>query len=100
MKKVTEGTFDMFVFTATLTMSSWFASTKATVTIAPARTWYGRLRGPALPINGGVLRKEIVLMDLVQAGGLEKYVTELVRKSLNAPQAVRRKAAIEVPAAT
>jgi len=91
MKKVIEGKFDMFVFSATLTMSSWFASTRATLTIKPARTWYGRLCGPALPLEGGRLRMEIVLMDVVQAGGLEKFVLDLVRKSVKAPQAVRAK---------
>jgi hypothetical protein len=100
MKKVVEVSFDMFVMKVTLTMSSWFASTNAELAISPARTWYGRLRGPALPIPGGVLSKNIRLLDVVEAGGLEKYVAELVRKTLRLPQASRTRKPAELAETT
>jgi hypothetical protein len=97
MRKVIEGKFDVFRYTAILTSSSWFASTNATLTIKPSRTWYGMLKGLALPVNsgtvqpdrGGTLRKDIKLADLVAAGGLEKYIEALIRAELGVPQAVR-----------
>jgi len=88
MKQVFVGRYaETFVYKAKLTSSSWVRVDQARLRITPARTWFGMLMGLPLPIPS--IDRQVDLIDVAHAGGFKKYVENLLRLQLKAPQAVK-----------
>lgn len=90
MKKVMHLQLDIFRCVAILRLPSLFTSPTGILTIKPDRTWYGRLRGPALPFPDGRFSEEVKTIDIVRAGGLKPFTEAMIGRVLNVPKTERR----------